>query len=45
MLNDNMDIDKAMKKIENIDNRIKFSAFGKTRVNKNKREKGAYSRC
>ena len=27
VLNENMDIDKAMKKIENVDIRIKFAAF------------------
>ena len=36
--NSELPIDVAMKKIDDIDNEIKFTAFGKTRMNKNKQK-------
>ena len=36
VLNNALEIDAVVKKIETIDNDIKFKAFGKTRVNRNK---------
>ena len=38
-------IDKVVKKIEKIENRIKFTAFGKTRVNRNKVKKKVSKVC
>ena len=36
VLNEEMEIDKVIKKIETVNNDIKFKAFGKTRVSRNK---------